>query len=392
MKCFVISPIGEEGSDVRQHADDVFKYIIEPAMKECEIEAIRSDQLEKPGLISEQMFRLIFEADLCIAVLTNHNPNVFYELAVAHSAQRPVIILIEKGQQLPFDVSGLRAIRYDLGIRAYEARTHINTIINYVEAFKTEGWRVADIFSAFKPSSDVGAGLDLTRVKESNGMLWTTVGSCEIRVVNGRIEDQAGKAGVAVALPCNEYFDDRCAGDTRSALGAYVNRMFEGQVAEFISLMKDECRKRMGPGVEQQKTDDERAESFGAGRCVLLSQPLARSATIALVSTTTQRADQGLSARISYLFDGLHELVARLANTRLNEVVMPVLGAGHGGIDPPLAFVGLLLAVAEAARYGQGGHHLKRVTIVVFKPDADNPPEVDQVIVRRALALIGSRK
>ena len=106
MKCFVISPIGDEGSDVRQHADDVFKYIIEPAMRECGIEAVRSDQLEKPGLISEQMFRFIFEADLCIAVLTDHNPNVFYELAVAHSAQRPVIILIEKGQRLPFDVSG----------------------------------------------------------------------------------------------------------------------------------------------------------------------------------------------------------------------------------------------------------------------------------------------
>jgi hypothetical protein len=96
MRCFVISPIGEEGSEVRQHADDVFEYIIEPAMKECGIEAIRSDHLDKPDVISEQMFRYIFEADLCIAVLTNHNPNVFYELAVAHSAQRPVIILIER--------------------------------------------------------------------------------------------------------------------------------------------------------------------------------------------------------------------------------------------------------------------------------------------------------
>jgi hypothetical protein len=392
MKCFLISPIGEEGSDVRQHADDVFRYIIEPAMKECEIEAIRSDQLDKPGLISEQMFRFIFEADLCIAVLTNHNPNVFYELAVAHSAKRPVIILIEKGQQLPFDVSGLRAIKYDLGIRSYEAKTYIDKVVNYVKAFKTEEWKTTDIFSAFRPSLDVGAGLDLTRVKESNGVLWTTVGGCEIRVINGRIEEQTGKAGIAIALPCNEYFDDRCVGDTGSALGAYVNRVFDGQVAEFISLMKDECRKKLGAGVEQQKTDDERAESFGAGRCVLLRAPLARSVQIALVSTTTQRANQGLAARISYLFNGMHELVTRLANARLNEVVMPILGAGHGGIDPPLAFVGLLLAVAEAARYGQGGQHLKRVTIVVFKPDGENPPAVDQVIVRRALALIGTGK
>jgi hypothetical protein len=58
---------------------------------------------------------------------------------------------------------------------------------------------------------------------------------------------------------------------------------------------------------------------------------------------------------------------------------------------PPLAFVGLLLAVAEAARYGQGGQRLRRVTIIVFKRDDDTPPEVDQVVVRRALALIGSR-
>jgi hypothetical protein len=242
-----------------------------------------------------------------------------------------------------------------------------------------------------KYADNVGAGLDLTLVKESNGVFWTTVGGCEIRVVNGRIEDQADRADVVVTLPCNEYFDDRCVGDARSALGAYVSKKFEGQVEGFVSLMKDECRKKLGPGVEQQKTDEERAESFGAGRCVLLTKPLGHSVPIALVSTTTQRAGQGLTARTSYLFDAMCELVIRLADARLNEVAMPVLGAGHGGIDPPLALVGLLLAVAESARYRQGGHRLKVVTIVVFKLDANSRAEVDEVVVRRALALIGSR-
>jgi hypothetical protein len=243
-----------------------------------------------------------------------------------------------------------------------------------------------------KNADNIAGGVDLTRVKEATGALWTNVGGCEIRVVEGRIENYTAGAGVAVALPCNEYFDDRCAEDVRSSLGAYVNRVFEGQVKEFVSLMQSEARKELGPGVEQQKTPDERAESFGAGRCVVLIKPLGRSVTTTLVSTTTQRTDQGLVARISYLFDGLCEMVTRLANARLNEVVMPVLGAGHGGIDPPLAFVGLLLAVAEAARFRQGGWRLKRVTIVVFKPDADKAPEVDKVIVRRALALVGSRE
>ena len=200
---------------------------------------------------------------------------------------------------------------------------------------------------------DVGGGLDLTRVKDINGVLSTTVNGCEIRVIYGRVEDYSREPKVAIVLPCNEYFDDRCVGDTGSALGSYINKIFEGQVEEFVSLVKDECRKKLGAGTEQQKTDDERAASFGPGQCLLLSKPLGRSVPVALVSTTTQRAGQGLAARISYLFDGMGKLVTQLADARLEQVAMPVLGSGHGKIDPPLAFVGLLLAIAEAARYGQ---------------------------------------
>lgn len=236
-----------------------------------------------------------------------------------------------------------------------------------------------------------GAGLDLARARENNGVMCTTVSGCEICVLSGRLQDYAPDAETVIVLPCNEYFDDRCAGDTKSALGAYVNRAFDGQVEAFISLVKDECRKKLGQGVEQQKTDDERAQSFGAGQCLLLRKPLGRSVTLALVSTTTQRAGQGLAARISYLFDGMREMVARLADARLTEVAMPILGAGHGRIDPPLAFVGLLLAVSEAARYGQGGQRLRKVTIIVFKRDTETPAEVDQAVVRRALALVGSQ-
>jgi hypothetical protein len=141
---------------------------------------------------------------------------------------------------------------------------------------------------------------------------------------------------------------------------------------------------------EMQSRDHARAESYGVGRCLLLLNPLRRSAPVALVSTTTQRAGQGLATQISYLFAGMRELVAKLADARLNEVAMPVLGAGHGRVDAPLALVGLLLAVAEAARYGQGSQRLRKVTIVVFKRDSHTPAQVDRTVVRRALALLGS--
>jgi hypothetical protein len=239
--------------------------------------------------------------------------------------------------------------------------------------------------------AEASAGLDLSRVKEDQGTLSTTVSGCEIRVISGRIEECAADERTAIVLPCNEYFDDRCVADPRSALGAYAGRVFEGQQEKLISLIQEECKRKFGEGTEQQKTNDERAHSFGAGHCVLITRPLGRSVPIALVSTTTQRASQGLSARISYLFEGMQQLISCLADARIAEVVMPVLGAGHGGVDASLAFVGLVLGIAEAARYGQGMQRLRKVTIVVLKRDASAAPEVDEVVVRRTLALVGSQ-
>ena len=149
-QCFVISPIGEEGSAIRKHADDVFNYIIQPAMQECHIQAFRSDHLDKPGRISEQMFRYLYSSELCIAILTGYNPNVFYELALAQSAQRPVIILIEKGQALPFDISDLRSVYYDLEIASFVNRTHIQRVVNFIKEFESADWMIDDPFRRFR--------------------------------------------------------------------------------------------------------------------------------------------------------------------------------------------------------------------------------------------------
>lgn len=169
MKCFVISPIGEDGSEIRMHADEVYSHIIEPALSNFGIEAIRSDRMNEPGKISDQMYRAIFEYDLCIAVLTYANPNVYYELAVAQSASRPVVILIEKGSTLPFDVKDFRSLSYDLRITSYKERVHINRLIKVIEELKQNGWKGDDVFRAYRtqrtlpPSTDIHSyGIEIT--------------------------------------------------------------------------------------------------------------------------------------------------------------------------------------------------------------------------------------
>jgi hypothetical protein len=254
-------------------------------------------------------------------------------------------------------------------------------ILVSVTSFAYSNWRPPGI-----------GGLDLSAVKESRGIFSTKVVDCEIRVVKGRLEDYTYGTGSAVVLPCNEYFDDECAADTRSALGAYVNSIFKNRCAEFVCLVREQCPRVFGPGVEREKTKAVRAVSFGVGVCLLLDKPLGHHVPIALLSTTTQLAQEGLVGSVSYVFDGMKDLFRSMADARLNEVVMPLLGSGHGGVDRPLAFVGLLIAIAEAARRGHGGVRERKVTIVIYKRDKSTPAEVDDVVIRRGLALIGSKQ
>jgi hypothetical protein len=114
-QCFVISPIGDEGSDERQHADNVLQYIIQPAMQACHLVAVRSDHIAMPGLISTEVYKRILRDDICVVVLTGMNPNVLYELAIAHAAARPVVLLIQKGEEPPFDLKDHRYVEYDVG-------------------------------------------------------------------------------------------------------------------------------------------------------------------------------------------------------------------------------------------------------------------------------------
>ena len=87
---------------------------------------------------------------------------------------------------------------------------------------------------------------------------------------------------------------------------------------------------KLGQGINQQKTSDDVAESFGVGRCILLSEPLGQLDPFRCTYCDYNPASwSGPGVRISYQFDGMRELFALLADKRLNEVAMPVLGAGH---------------------------------------------------------------
>lgn len=112
--CFVICPIGSAGTDVRKRSDQVLKHIISKAVEPLGDETLRADQISEPGVITTQVIQYVIDAPLVVADLSQHNPNVFYELAIRHAMRKPLVILITRGEQIPFDVSANRAIQYDL--------------------------------------------------------------------------------------------------------------------------------------------------------------------------------------------------------------------------------------------------------------------------------------
>lgn len=140
-RCFVISPIGQEGTPEHKHAKDVLDLIIKPAADACGFEAQRADEVVESGRITDQMFRDIVRADLCIAVLTGLNPNVIYELAVAHTVGKPVIALAVKGQPLPFDFKDWRYLPYDFDPAAVRADTYTKQLIAFIKDIDTKGYQ-----------------------------------------------------------------------------------------------------------------------------------------------------------------------------------------------------------------------------------------------------------
>jgi hypothetical protein len=132
--CFVIAPIGEDGSPTRIRSNKVMKYLIKPVVEEMGYVAARGDEINKVGYITSEVIDRIINDDLVIADLTDLNPNVFYELAVRHAIRKPFVQLIQHTQDLPFDVHGMRTIAVDLDPEALDrAKEQLREAIEWLD-------------------------------------------------------------------------------------------------------------------------------------------------------------------------------------------------------------------------------------------------------------------
>lgn len=111
-RCFVITPIGVDDSKERRSADGVYETALRPVLREMGYRVSCPREMSDPGAITNQIVERLVEDDLVVANLTGLNPNVMYELAVRHAVRKPVVVVVEVGTRLPFDIAADRALYY----------------------------------------------------------------------------------------------------------------------------------------------------------------------------------------------------------------------------------------------------------------------------------------
>lgn len=106
--CFVMMPFA---LPLTGYYEKVYK----PAIEKAGLKPVRADtEIFGTGKIMDQVWAGINAAKVLVAEMTTRNPNVFYELGLAHALKKPVVLISSNEADVPFDLKHIRVIYYDV--------------------------------------------------------------------------------------------------------------------------------------------------------------------------------------------------------------------------------------------------------------------------------------
>lgn len=105
--CFVAMPFGSL-------FQIEYEKIIFPALEELNIKCVRGDEIYSKQRIVDDIWHSLKKCRFVLAELTGKNPNVLYEVGLAHAIGKPVIIITRNSDDVPFDLKALRYLYYDV--------------------------------------------------------------------------------------------------------------------------------------------------------------------------------------------------------------------------------------------------------------------------------------
>lgn len=133
--CFVIMPFVER-TDVYATGffEEVFASLFKPAIEAAGFTA-RTARRQGSDVIHSTIVNELIDADLVLADLTEHNPNVLFELGVRMAIEKPIALLRAKGTGPIFDVDNmLRVESYNPNLWLSTVEKDIPRITAHIEA------------------------------------------------------------------------------------------------------------------------------------------------------------------------------------------------------------------------------------------------------------------
>lgn len=104
--CFVVMPF-------KPLFQSEYERVIRPALEAAGLSCVRGDEIYTQQSIIQDVWRSIRQARLVVAELSERNPNVMYEIGLAHAIGKTIIFLTRDENDVPFDLRTLRYIYYD---------------------------------------------------------------------------------------------------------------------------------------------------------------------------------------------------------------------------------------------------------------------------------------
>lgn len=92
--------------------DEIYDTVIKDTIIQTGLTPIRADNIFSPGIIIDNIFESIRSSKVVIADITEKNPNVYYELGLAHAMNKTVVLISQNVSDLPFDIQQHRVLEY----------------------------------------------------------------------------------------------------------------------------------------------------------------------------------------------------------------------------------------------------------------------------------------
>jgi len=105
-QAFVIMPYKDEFKTV-------YEEMIEPAVRAAGLHCVRGDAVLRIDDLTANVWSEILRAGLILAEISDPNPNVYYELGLAHALGKDTFLLVQQGASLPADFRGAHYYPYD---------------------------------------------------------------------------------------------------------------------------------------------------------------------------------------------------------------------------------------------------------------------------------------